>query len=79
MNERPFSKYAMGMNITGNTLLDSGIPCQSPSVHVLSSVNFWMEGVTIYLGNIQQPPLYNQLIWTILSHSLCNILKALEK
>lgn len=37
------------------------------------------EGVTIYLGNIQQLALYNQLIWTILGHLSYTVLKALER
>lgn len=36
-------------------------------------------GVTVYLGTVQQPALYNQLIWTILSHLLYSIMKTLEK
>lgn len=57
MNEKSFTKCAMGIEIVGKALSDSVISSQSPSVCVVPLVIFWMEESTVYLGNIQQPGL----------------------
>lgn len=80
MKERTLSKYAMVYKLW---VVSSKI-LEFPASHCSCDISYDLldgggRGVTVYLGTVQQPALYNQLIWTILSHLLYSIMKTLEK